>query len=806
MRRVLLLWAAVVLPALCQVRYLDATKLWVLETDRTSYILGINEREEIQHVYWGKRLLRDQDLAPARGTASFAFESREGMTPEEYPGWGGMRYAEPCLKATFADGVRDLALKYVSHEVRGNELSVRLKDIGYDLFVTLHYRVWPASDILSRHAVVENRTKGNVVLESAASGVWHVPAGEGYRLSHLAGRWGAETLLFREPVQPGKKILESRRGNTSHQANPWFALDRDASEERGDVWFGALGWSGNWKFAVEQTPNRQVRLTGGYNDFDFAYLLEPGESVNTPPFYGGFTDGGFGESSRILHRFQLKEILPDRAAPRPRPVLYNSWYATTFNVNEPDQKALAEKAAKLGTELFVIDDGWFGQRDNDRAGLGDWHVNPKKFPNGLGPLIAHVEKLGMKFGLWVEPEMVNPDSDLYRAHPDWVIHFPGRPRTPGRHQLILNLARDDVKEHLFRVLDKLLSENRIAFVKWDMNRHFSEPGWPDAPVAAQKRIWVRYVENLYELIDRLRAKHPGVEIESCSGGGGRVDLGILKRADQVWTSDNTEALDRLRMQEGFGFAYPAKVMVNWVIDAPDFNNRTTPLKYRFLVAMTGALGLGGNLNKWPEQDMKLASEMVAYYKRIRGAVQHGDLYRLASPREGELSALQYVSADGRQAVLFAFLRHQQFGYHQPAIRLRGLDERAVYRLHTIDNKLHREDGDGQRLVPDAPRAGAAAGRRFRQHLGKARAHRVAMEIAAAVSRRLRRSPGRRQAKGPAAITPALLRGGSRRKPAVCGACRGTAAFWGTGSPPLPGCAARAGRGARARARTSSRFP
>ena len=687
MRRVLLLAAAVALPALCQVRYLETKKLWILETAGASYVLGVNEANHVQHVYWGKRLLRDEDLQPAASPARFSFESRESLTPEEYPGWGGMRYAEPCLKATFADGVRDVALQYVSHEARGNELAIRLKDAGYDLFVTLHYRVFPAADMVARHAVIENRTKQDVVLESAASAVWHVPAGTGYRLSHLAGRWGGETLLVRESLEQGKKVIESRRGNTSHQANPWFALDRAADEQHGDVWFGTLGWSGNWKFSVEQTPNRQVRLTGGYNDFDFAYLLKPGESLSTPPFYGGFTGGGFGECSRILHRFTRSEILPDRAAPRHRRVLYNSWYATTFNVNEPDQKALAEKAAKLGAELFVIDDGWFGQRNHDRAGLGDWYVNPKKFPNGLGPLIAHVEKLGMKFGVWVEPEMVNPDSDLYRAHPDWVMHFPGRPRTPMRNQLILNMARDDVKEHIFAVLDKLLAADRIAFLKWDMNRHFSEPGWPGVPPPEQKRIWVRYVQNVYEIIDRLRARHPSVEIESCSGGGGRADLGILQRTEQVWTSDNTEALDRLRMQEGFSFAYPANVMVNWVIDAPDMNNRTTPLKFRFLVAMTGALGLGGNLNKWSEADMALAARMVAYYKRVRPAVQHGDLYRLASPREGELTALQYVSRDGKQAVLFAFLRGQQFLFGQPTIRLRGLDERAVYRITTIDDKL-----------------------------------------------------------------------------------------------------------------------
>ncbi len=283
--------------------------------------------------------------------------------------------------------------------------------------------------------------------------------------------------------------------------------------------------------------------------------------------------------------------------------------------------------------------------------------------------------------------MVNPDSDLYRAHPDWAMHFPGRPRTEGRNQLILNMARDDVKEHIFGVLDKLLTQNKIDFLKWDMNRNFSEPGWPEAPLAQQKEIWVKYVNNVYEIIDRLRAKHPDLEIESCSGGGGRVDLGMLSRVDQVWTSDNTEAFDRLRIQDGFSAAYAPKVMMAWVTDVPNMNGRTTPLKFRFLVAMMGSLGIGANLNHWSEADFTLGGQMVDTTRTIRETVQQGRLYRLFSPREGTLTANQYVSEDGRQAVLFAFLQDQQLLRPVPAVRLRGLDPAAVYRIRTIDNKL-----------------------------------------------------------------------------------------------------------------------
>ncbi len=673
------------------VRYLPDLKVWVLSTDRTSYTIGLNARNELQSLYWGEKLQSDYDLFAAHSRPEHAsFDSSETMTNNEYPGWGGRYYNEPSLKVTLADGDRDLVLKYASHEIRGDTLVIRLKDIQYDLFVDLTYKVFAKEDIIRKQAEVENHTSQVVTIESAQSGVWYVPAGEGYRLTYLTGRWAGETQLIREPINPGKKVIDSRRGNTSHSLNPWFAIDErgEADEEHGRVWFGALGWSGNWKLAVEETPAaHQVRVTGGYNDFDFSWPLQPGQSLSTPPYYGGFSSQGFGEASRLLHRFERDEILPDQAQPHVRPVLYNSWEATEFNVNESGQKVLAEKAAKIGVELFVMDDGWFGQRKDDHAGLGDWFVNRQKFPNGLQPLIAYVNGLGMNFGLWFEPEMVNPDSDLYRQHPDWAMNFPGRPRSEARNQLVLNMARDDVKEYIFGVLDKMLSENNIKYIKWDMNRHFGEPGWAEVPIAEQKEIWVKYTRNVYEIIDRLRAKHPSLEIESCSGGGGRVDLGILERVNIVWTSDNTEAFDRLRIQEGFSFAYAPKIMSAWVTDVPNLNGRSTPLKFRFLVAMQGALGIGANLNHWSADDFALATQMVSTYKSVRQTVQEGNLYRVFSPREGNLTANEYVSSDGKQAALFAFLHSQQYLRPAPTIYLRGLDEDALYRIKTIDDKL-----------------------------------------------------------------------------------------------------------------------
>jgi len=693
MRLAVAFLASLILPVFAAdpIRFISASKTFVLDAGPVTSAIGINNNNELQPVYFGPRLWRDDDFTPARAAQGWAsFDLSATTTPKEYAGYGGGLFVEPCLKVTLPNGVRDLVLKYQSHQIKGDALEIVLKDISYDLAVSLHYRVFPQG-VIRKHAVITNRTAAPLTLESAQSGSLHLPAGEGYRLTYLYGRWAGETQMVHEDIHPGVKVIESRRGNTSQQSNPWFAIDgpAPASETSGRVWFGALGWSGNWRIAVEQTSHQQVRVTAGLNTFDFSHPLKSNESLETPPLYLGFSDHGFGGASRAFHRFQREFIFPGGLTSKPRPVLYNSWEATEMHVDEPGQVELAKKAATIGVERFVMDDGWFGARDTDRAGLGDWFVSKKKFPNGLKPLIDQVKALGMDFGLWVEPEMVNPDSDLYRAHPDWAMHFPDRPRTPARNQLILNMARDDVKEHIFSVLDKLVSENDIAFLKWDMNRNASEPGWPEVAPADQKKLWLQYTRNVYEIIDRLRQKHPKLEIESCSGGGGRIDLGILSRTEQVWTSDNTDALDRLKIQEGFTFPYASQVMMAWVTDVPNFNGRSTPLRFRFLVAMQGSLGIGNNLNKWSQEDFALAKKMVAWYKGVRETVQRGQLFRLASPRDPSgFAASQYVSSDGKQSAVFATLHSQQYGRMLPSLLLQGLDPQAVYKVSDIDGRFN----------------------------------------------------------------------------------------------------------------------
>jgi len=662
-------------------------RCWILQMDASTYCLGLSEdASSLRHIYWGPRIApaTASEMAHAPRPLKRPFDMSAWTLREEYTPWGGMRFSEPSLKVEYSDGTRVIEWVFEEDAIdqpgESQTLSLRFRDRAYPLAVTLYYRIYDGHDVIERWVRLENTGGGPVTIEQALSADWQLPHHERYRLTYLQGRALKETQVTESVLGPGKVVLESRRGITSHQLNPWVALDPDAraTEESGEVWSAALAWSGTWKIVVETTAYGEVHCAGGVNDFDFRYRLDEGARLDLPAFVGLYSNEGFGGVSRRWHAYERERVLPEAPA-AVRPVLYNSWEATAFAVNERNQMELAEQAAELGAEVFVLDDGWFGTRDNDEAGLGDWTVNPEKFPHGLSPLIARVNALGMRFGLWIEPEMVNPDSELYRAHPDWVYHFRNRSRTEGRNQLVLNLAREDVREWMCATLDRLLSEQHIEFVKWDMNRYFSEPGWPEEVGRNPERIWLEHVRNLYRIIDELRRRHAHVAFESCAAGGGRVDLGILSRVEQVWPSDNTDAFDRLRIQEGFSYAYMPRVMMCWVTDCPNFlTRRTIPLRYRFHVAMAGSLGIGGDLARWSAQELEEARDFIASYKRVRSTIQNGLLYRLLSPRTGNVAASQYIARDGSEVVVLAWGHSQQFGETQVSLPLRGLDEEACY--------------------------------------------------------------------------------------------------------------------------------
>lgn len=638
--------------------------------------------------------------------------------------------------------IRDVRLRYVSHEVVTDAapglapayglltansepretLRITLADPVQPLTVTLCYRLTPAQDIIERWLELANTGDTPIQIEQLFFATLHLPNGT-TELTNVSGAWAQEFQTQRERLPIGRRVIEHRSVQTGHLANPFFLLNRpgQAWEEHGTVYFGALVYSGSWQLSFEQLHGSDVRVHGGYHPFDFGLTLAAGAQHKTPAFVCGVCAQGWGGASRRLHAFTREHILPvavagvlavpptgekasslseatmtgkesgtvgrpataevngtvrTPAAAEFRPILYNSWEATYFGITEQNQIELARKAAAIGVELFCLDDGWFGGRRFDVAGLGDWTVSPDVFPNGLEPLIAEVNRLGMGFGLWVEPEMVNPDSDLYRAHPDWALHFPGRPRTEARCQLILDFGREEVVGTIFNALDSLLGQYNIAFLKWDMNRSASEPG-----SVVGKAIWQAHVAGVYGIIDRLRAKFPHLTIESCSGGGGRIDLGILGRTDQVWTSDNTDALDRVRIQEGFSLAYPARVMTAWVTHEKNHQTgRFHELSTRFDVAMRGALGIGASLNALDEAELKEYASYIAFYKRIRHIVQGGELYRLERLEEAEASTILYVLPDGSEAVYSAVVHSHKMGQFRRTVPLRGLIASATYEV------------------------------------------------------------------------------------------------------------------------------
>lgn len=640
-------------------------------------------------MHWGPRLTTGQVRALASPPAARWLDG-DG-DDEELAVEGGARFGPAGLRARFADGTRGLELDYVEFEISGIELRIGLRDRHFPLQVDLSYRLFEDSDIIERCLTLRHAGQSDpIALLRADSACWVLPARPDWRLSHAIGGWGAENRLQRIRLPYAETVLTSRRGVSSHQASPWLMLDDgNTTEEAGQVWSAALAWSGSWRITVARTPENRVTATGGFGHDDILRALQPGETLSAPAFLGLYTGEGFGAASRAWHRHVRAHVLPQPA--EVRPVLFNSWEATGFAVNEQQQIELAARAASLGAELFVVDDGWFGERDNDAAGLGDWWVSRDRFPDGLHPLIKEVRRLGMRFGLWVEPEMVNPDSRLYRTHPDWVLHHPRRRRTLLRNQLVLNFARPDVVAWAHDWLDALVAEHRIDFLKWDMNRPFTEAGWPGHP--DPDRLWADHVRGVYTIIDQLRRDHPGLRIEGCASGGGRADLGMLARTDQIWVSDNTDAYDRLAIQHGHGQILPAAAMAAWVTDCPNpLTGRSVPLRFRFHAAMAGVLGLSGNLLEWPDHEIDEARRLVSQYKRIRPVVQHGDLYRLRGP-----SAVQYISSDGGEVVVLAWVpaRHYGLGHDEPALRLAGLDQLSRYRdtdsgaIHQGSNLMNR---------------------------------------------------------------------------------------------------------------------
>lgn len=663
-------------------------QLFVLQTKNTSYAFFLDGDGILVHLYWGKKIARAEDFDTNTIIGEQGYHPSIDRKMEECSSFGMMRYKEGSLKTAFEDGVRDFRYRMIEYKIQENELIITLEDCHYGLQIILHYLVHEKEDIIEKWREAKNTGTEKITLERIYSAEFPI-YGTGYKSINCNGSWADEFKAYTDNLNAGKKVYESLRGSSAHVACPFFIVHKDATETNGDVFFGALAYSGNFKIVLEATPYGYLNTLIGISDTDFEWVLCRGESFETPHVYAGYSDSGFGTMSNRLSKFSRKKVIPKETADKTLKVLYNSWEATTFDVTCKNQMELAKTAADMGVELFVVDDGWFGERSSDHLGLGDWYVNPQKFPNGLTPLIDKVNELGMDFGIWIEPEMVNKNSDLFRQHPNWVYQYKTREILEGRYQYMLDLTSSEVTSYLIEVIDKLLTENNISYIKWDMNRAMGECASHFMEAKDFKSIWVKHVYGFYSIIKEVRRRHPQVEFEACASGGGRADFGCMKYFDEFWVSDNTDPLVRLSIQETYSLIYPIKYMRAWVTDVASGNERFIPLQFKLYCSMCGALGIGMDLHKITKQEKDEVTEGIRKYKGFRDVILFGELYRLKSCHTDDFHAVQYQKDN--KNVIFTFLIQQARGKEEYLLKLRELQEDVLYK-YEVDGIAYKKSG------------------------------------------------------------------------------------------------------------------
>ncbi|WP_339219929.1 alpha-galactosidase [Paenibacillus sp. FSL W7-1332] len=679
-----------------------------LQSDRSSYVIELVRGVYPAHAYWGRRIRDNRvgNLLERRGRASFSptpFREDASFSldslPQEYPGYGSGDFRQPAYQVQLANGTTVTEAEYVRHRIysgkpkleglpavyteqdaEADTLELELFDRASGLTIYLSYTVMNAFDAITRSVSFRNDSKENITLLRAMSASVDMNHSR-YDLLHLHGAWARERHVQRRRLSPGMQGIESRRGSSSHNHNPFLALlSEGAGEEHGEVYGFSLVYSGSFSAQVEVDQYETARVTMGLNPFDFSWLLEPGQSFQTPEAVMVFSAEGLGGMSRRYHKMYRTRLSRGQFRDATRPVLVNNWEATYFNFNADKIEQIASAGRDLGIELFVLDDGWFGKRNDDTTSLGDWVVDKNKLPEGLEDLVKRVRNLDMQFGLWFEPEMISPDSDLYRQHPDWCLHVEGRRRTEGRQQLILDFSREEVGDAVADMVRSILQSAPITYVKWDMNRNMTEIGSAALPPERQRETAHRYMLGLYRVMEQLTTEFPHILFESCSGGGGRYDPGMLYYMPQTWTSDNSDAVSRLKIQYGTSLVYPLSSMGAHVSAVPNHQVfRNTSLRTRGHAAMSGNFGYELDLTAFSEQEKEEVREQVKLYKEIRHLVQFGDFYRLRNPFEGNEAAWTIVSEDRSEAVLYYFRILSEANEPIVWLRTAGLDPEGDYR-------------------------------------------------------------------------------------------------------------------------------
>ena len=655
-----------------------------VETEGTSLVFSVREDRQVHQLYYGTKVDAEEfACVPAK-------QGRYSNGSLAYPATGARFLGEPALHLKYADGTHNTELRYIGHETSDTQgvvtTTLHMKDYVTDVLVDLVFEAYPAEDVIAAHSEIVNGGKTPVsMLQYASSALWF--NADQYLLSHVHGVWAHEMQLEHELLGHDTKVIESRRGTQLTQcSNPSFLLSLGTAELReddGEVVAGALAWSGNFRLSFERDVENRLSVVAGIGPHAAAYPLAAGARFRTPDMLWTFSGKGAGQASRNLHRWARKWGVYGGGSINP--ILLNSWEGAYFTFNTQTLLRMMDDAAGMGLEMFVLDDGWFGNaypRNNDDAGLGDWQVNVQKLPEGMDYLAQYAHSKGLKFGIWIEPEMVNPESELAHAHPEWVVQSPGREIYQERNQWVLDLTNPAVQDFVFGVFDNTLQLSpAIDYVKWDCNRPVFSMGSPYLG-EEQDRFYVEYVQGLYKIMERVRAKYPDVLVQCCSSGGARVDYGALKYFNEVWTSDDTDGLERVFMQYGTSLIYPACIMAAHVSTVPNHQSRNvTPLKFRFDVACQGRLGLELQPRYLSEEEMALVHRCVESYKGFRDIVFNGDLYRLGSPYGSDHYGLLYVSPDKSRAVVFVYaIRYDAQGGEGVPFRLKGLDPERRYKV------------------------------------------------------------------------------------------------------------------------------
>lgn len=696
--------------------YKKDKKMFTLETNHSSYQMQVGRFGHLLHTYFGEKigdtevdyLIRGEDAGFSGNCYEAYIEDDRTYSldqfKQEYPTFGSADFRSSCLAIKYSNGSQTTELRYKAHKIYngkyalqgmpamwGNEqdwqtLEITLQDAHYPIEVTLYYGVLPKFDIITRAAKITNRMKDPVYLNRALSVCLDLQDHD-YDLLSFYGKHNMERCLLRRPVCHGKQVVDSVRGTSSHQQNPYVILcDKKANEDFGSCYGFSFVYSGNFIAETEVDQYEQTRLVMGIHPTGFCYRVNSEENFLTPEVVCAYSGNGLGELSRKYHKAYRLHLCQSQYTNKRRPILINNWEATTFHFDEEKLLTIARDAKELGIEMLVMDDGWFGKRNGDMSGLGDWYVNTDKLPGGVKGIAAQVKQLGMKFGIWVEPEMVNEDSDLFRAHPEWCLGIPGRKGVYSRAQLVLDMGRKEVRDYLFDRIGLVLDNADIAYVKWDMNRHLTDVWSGVLPEEQQGEVYHRYILGLYELVDRFITKYPNILFEGCSGGGGRFDAGWLYYMPQSWCSDDTDAIERIRIQYGTSFGYPISAVGAHVSAVPNQQTgRNTPLHTRGVVAMAGTFGYELDITHMSQEEKEMVKEQIEIFQRNYDIIQFGDYYRLTNPEENRsYAAWQFVSEEKDQSLVSVVILHAMANAAFLTVKLKGLDQTKKYKIEELN--------------------------------------------------------------------------------------------------------------------------